>query len=78
MENCAPSVFPQEARQGPEEEDSQGPLGFLQAKPVPGESFPAGGQLLEDMDSGARFMRGMLLGALLSGSIWAGILLLVL
>lgn len=78
MEHFAPSVFPQEARQGPQEEDFRGTLGFLQPEPVAEEFVPAAIQLLEDMDSGARFMRGILLGALLSGSMWAGILLLLL
>lgn len=78
MENCAPSVFPREARQETEEGTILVTLGCLQTETAPETSLHDVCQLLEDIDSGARFMKGILLGALLSGSIWAGILLLML
>lgn len=79
MEHCAWSVSLQEARQGLGDEILQGPLGFNpQAEALPGGPSQAASQLLEDRNSGTRFMKGIILGALLSASMWAGILILVL
>ncbi len=78
MENCASGVFPQEAPQGQGNEILRGACGFPQEETLPQDSLQQACQLLVDLDSGARFMKGILLGVLLSGSIWAGILLLVL
>lgn len=78
MEHCAPSVFSSEAGQRPEHGILQGALGFPKPDTANEASLQSASHLLEDADSGTRFMRGILLGALLSGSLWAVILLLVL
>lgn len=78
MEHCAPSVFPQEAGQRPADGILQEASGFPRAATAPEGSSQTACQLLEDANSGARFMKGILLGSLLSASIWAGILLLAL
>ncbi|MEJ5376809.1 MAG: hypothetical protein WHX93_09545 [bacterium] len=78
MEHCAPDVLPQEPCFAPKRESLHGSSPAPPLEQGKDVSLEAACGLMEDMHSGARFMKGMLLGALLSALIWAGILLLIL